>query len=86
MPAAGWGKRAAGHSDKKLEEDALLKEIGGQLEDANFDYSQWQRTKSKSVAKRPDSEPLERPGTGECLALALVTMSFSPVALIQCTP
>lgn len=43
MPPEGWGRRAAGKIDKKLEDDALFKEIGGQL-DADFDYTQWQRS------------------------------------------
>lgn len=43
MPPGGWGRRAAGKVDKKLEDDALFKEIGGQL-DADFDYTQWQRS------------------------------------------
>lgn len=53
MPG-GWGRRAAGKFDRKLEDDELFKEIGGQLEDSNFDYTQWQRQKSKVTAnKRP---------------------------------
>ena len=75
MPG-GWGRRAIGQSDHKLEDDELFKEIGGQLTSNNFDYSQWQRTgKKPPTVQRPsslqhqskrDSFPnfLDRPGTG----------------------
>ena len=55
MPG-GWGRRATGKIDRKLEDDALFKEIGGQLEATNFDYSQWQRTGKSSklnITRRP---------------------------------
>ena len=54
MPG-GWGRRATGKIDRKLEDDALFKEIGGQLESTNFDYTQWQRTGKSSklnIARR----------------------------------
>ncbi len=52
MPG-GWGRRATGKLDRKLEDDALFKEIGGQLEASNFDYSQWQRTGKHPTQRRP---------------------------------
>ena len=55
MPG-GWGRRATGKIDRKLEDDALFKEIGGQLEATNFDYSQWQRTgklSKSNLTRRP---------------------------------
>jgi len=46
----------------KLEDDELFKQIGGQL-DANFDYSEWQRTakiaESKNKAKKIHSKVTE---------------------------
>ena len=52
----GWGRRATGKIGRKLEDDALFKEIGGQLEATNFDYSQWQRTgklSKSNLTRRP---------------------------------
>ena len=43
MKMPGWGRRNVGKTDK-IEDDLLFKEIGGQLDASNFDYSQWQRT------------------------------------------
>lgn len=57
MPPGGWGRRAAGKVDKKLEDDVLFKEIGGQL-DADFDYTQWQRSgQTGAVAGRMRAMP-----------------------------
>ncbi len=73
MPG-GWGKRAAGKIDRKLEDDVLFKEIGGQLEASNFDYSQWQRSgrsPTRATRRRPPPPTHKRqvisdkPATGE---------------------
>lgn len=53
---AGWGRRAVGNAESRLEEDALFKEIGGQL-DANFDYDQWQRTRKPAASLQPSKRP-----------------------------
>ena len=72
----GWGRRAAGKIDRKLEDDILFKEIGGQLEASNFDYSQWQRTGRSptralggkklppSMARQDHIAGIDRPVTG----------------------
>ena len=39
-----WGRRIAG---RKLEDDELFQQIGGQLEAVQFDYTKWQRTSEK---------------------------------------
>lgn len=39
----GWGRRIAG---RKLEDDELFQQIGGQLEAVQFDYTKWQRSSS----------------------------------------
>ena len=77
MPPGGWGRRAAGKIDRKLEDDILFKEIGGQLEASNFDYSQWQRsgrspTRAATGRRPPPPAPkrdalsaLDRPVTGK---------------------
>lgn len=57
----GWGKRATGKVDRKLEDDELFKAIGGQLDPNNFDYSQWQRSGEK---KAPPSRGARKPPTG----------------------
>ena len=56
-PPRDHGKKAVG---KRLEDDELFKQIGGQL-DANFDYSQWQRTagKASDVKQTVKREPLK---------------------------
>jgi len=66
MPPGGWGRRAAGRSDRKLEDDALFKEIGGQLDATHItDYSQWERgnERGKSATRGPVRRPphIERP-------------------------
>ena len=89
------GRRAAdgtGHLDKKLEEDILFKEIGGQLDAKNFDYSEWQRTAASKAPKLPPqsqmqvassraggiaSSPFERPSTGRPTAAAVLAWNFS---------
>ena len=57
--AGGWGKRATGQTDKKLEEDALFREIGGQLDASNFDYTKWQRSErtQERLTSRPPPAP-----------------------------
>lgn len=41
-----WGKKATGRlpTDRKLEDDELFKQIGGQLDASKFDYTKWQRS------------------------------------------
>ena len=58
MMAGGWGKRAIEQTDKRLEEDALFMEIGGQLDASNFDYTKWQRS------DRPQGKITTRPAPG----------------------
>ena len=71
----GRGRRAKGKVDRKLEDDELFKQIGGQLDSTNFDYSQWQRTGEKKgpPLKVPERKPMglaarrdstERPASG----------------------
>lgn len=58
MPGPTRSRRAptgaSNRLDKKLEEDELFKEIGGQLDAGKFDYSEWQRT-SSSKSQTPTS-------------------------------
>ena len=60
--AGGWGKRATGQTDKKLEEDALFREIGGQLDASNFDYTKWQRSErpQEKLTSRPPLAPRKK--------------------------
>ena len=46
--------RSAPSTADQLEGDELLKEIGGELDSANFDYSQWQR-RTNRLARKPVS-------------------------------
>ena len=49
------GRHSARESSAgQLEGDELFKEIGGELDSSNFDYSQWQR-KASHLAKHPGS-------------------------------
>ena len=71
MPGGTLTKNRGG----RLEDDALFREIGGQLaglSGGSFDYSQWQRTyhaksPTKSISslkeKPPASKPPKRPDT-----------------------
>ena len=92
MPG-GWGKRAVGRADRKLEDDELFKEIGGQLEDANFDYSQWQRTKGKrqsvagGILKKDHAqvvERYERPATGRLYTILFLNFTKGLMHLNIC--
>lgn len=46
----GWGRRIAG---RKLEDDELFQQIGGQLEAVQFDYTKWQRSSSSKQEQAP---------------------------------
>ena len=84
MPPGGWGRRAAGKIDRKLEDDELFKEIGGQLDESNFDYSQWQRSKAKVPTTRRPPPPqkkdlinaFDRPMTGIVYYLSMHYLTY----------
>jgi hypothetical protein len=71
-PPPDQGKK---HVGKRLEDDELFKQIGGQL-DADFDYSQWQRTgKTADVKTKVKKEPAKE-SDGECPLLGNIMVSM----------